>query len=212
MDFIKGAHYTVPVSALGSLASDPDVAYVTPNRALQGTFDNITAGTVNSVTDGYSLGMTGVGVGIALIDSGVTELGDFEDGASWRQVNNRVVYQQSFTGGPVADQYGHGTHVAGILAGNGFGTDYLGTILEGNIISLKVLDQNGNGTDSAVIQAIDAAISLKSQYNIKVINLSLGRPVYESASLDPLCQAVEAGLESRHHGGGGGRQRWPRQH
>jgi hypothetical protein len=88
MDFIKGAHYTVPVSALSSLASDPDVAYVTPNRPLKSMFDNITAGTVNSVTDGYSLGMTGVGIGIALIDSGVTELGDFEDGALWRQVSN----------------------------------------------------------------------------------------------------------------------------
>ena len=118
-------------------------------------------------------------------------MGDFEDGAPWRQVANRVVYQQSFIGGTTADQYGHGTHVAGILAGNGSGTVYLGTILEGNIISLKVLDQNGNGSDVAVIQAIDAAISLKSQYNIKVINLSLGRPVYESAALDPLCQAVE---------------------
>ena len=61
-----------------------------------------------------------------------------------------------------------------------------------NLINLRVLDQNGAGRDSAVIAAIQKAISLKSKYNIRVINLSLGRPVYESYKLDPLCQAVEA--------------------
>src|SRR6202007_895655 len=52
-------------------------------------------------------------------------------------------------------------------------------------------DQYGHGTDSAVINAIQTAIRLKSQYNIRVINLSLGRQVFESYTLDPLCQAVE---------------------
>src|SRR5262249_14280505 len=56
---------------------------------------------------------------------------------------------------------------------------------------LRVLDKNGNGTESAVINAIQQAINLKSKYNIRVINLSLGRPVFESYTLDPLCQAVE---------------------
>ena len=60
-----------------------------------------------------------------------------------------------------------------------------------NLINLRVLDQNGAGTDSQVIAAIQTAIQLKSKYNIRVINLSLGRPVYESYTLDPLCQAVE---------------------
>src|SRR5205814_4112660 len=50
----------------------------------------------------------------------------------------------------------------------------------------------GAGTDSGVIAAIDQAINLKATYNIRVINLSLGRPVFESFALDPLCQAVEA--------------------
>ena len=64
MDRIKGAHYTLPKSALATLANDPDVAYITPNRPLKAMFDNITAGTVNSVTNGYSLGMTGVGIAL----------------------------------------------------------------------------------------------------------------------------------------------------
>ena len=57
--------------------------------------------------------------------------------------------------------------------------------------NLRVLDENGNGTDSMVIAAIEQAIALKDTYNIRVINLSLGRPVYESYTQDPLCQAVE---------------------
>ncbi len=61
-----------------------------------------------------------------------------------------------------------------------------------NLIDLRVLDQNGSGTESAVIAAIEQSIALRAKYNIRVINLSLGRPVYESYKVDPLCQAVEA--------------------
>ena len=64
--------------------------------------------------------------------------------------------------------------------------------------------------DSIVISGIQRAIRLQSQYNIQVINLSLGRPIFESYTVDPLCQAVEAALEGRYHGGGGRRKRRPR--
>ena len=60
-----------------------------------------------------------------------------------------------------------------------------------NLINLRALDENGSGTDSMVIAAIEKAIALKTLLNIRVINLSLGRPVYESYTQDPLCQAVE---------------------
>jgi len=55
-------------------------------------------------------------------------------------------------------------------------------------VNFKVLDRHGAGTDSMVITAIQHAIALKSKYNIKIINLSLGRPVMESYTLDPLCR------------------------
>jgi serine protease AprX len=61
-----------------------------------------------------------------------------------------------------------------------------------SIINLRVLDANGQGSDSYLIAAIDQALQLKNTYNIRVINLSLGRPIFESYKLDPLCQAVEA--------------------
>ena len=202
MDHIKGAHYTLPKSALATLANDPDVAYISPNRSLKAMFDQITDGTVHS-DYANSIGQTGAGIGVAIIDSGIVDLPDFHTGST-----SRIVYQQSFlptaglsaAGAALAssgvDQYGHGTHVAGILAGNGNGTVYVGTAPQANIINLRVLDQNGQGTDASVIMAIGEAIALKNKYNIKVINLSLGRPVYESASQDPLCQAVEAAWQA----------------
>ena len=60
-----------------------------------------------------------------------------------------------------------------------------------HLVSLRVLDRNGEGTDSAVIRAIEKAIELKGVYNIRVLNLSIGRPVFESYVTDPLCRAVE---------------------
>ncbi len=92
--------------------------------------------------------------------------------------------------------------MAGIAAGNGaeslqVGVPHLkGIAPNANIIDLRVLDANGMSSDSTVIAAIQEAIALKSQYNIRVINLSLGRPIFESCSRDPLCQAVEAAWKS----------------
>src|SRR5579863_9476958 len=186
MESIRGAHYSIPASRIAELADNPDVAYVSPNRPLKAMFDQTTDGTVYS-TWANSIGFTGAGVGVAVIDSGVVDLPDFHTGSA-----DRIVYSQSFVGGAAADQYGHGTHVAGILAGNGNGTAYVGIAPQANIVNLRVLDANGQGSDAAVIEAIQTAISLKTTYNIRVINLSIGRPVFESAALDPLCQAVEA--------------------
>ena len=92
------------------------------------------------------------------------------------------------------DQYGDGSHVAGIAAGDGSLSQgkYVGIAPKANLINLRVLDDQGGGTDSAVIAAIARAIDLKDVYNIRVINLSLGRPIYESYRQDPPCQAVEA--------------------
>ena len=96
------------------------------------------------------------------------------------------------------DAYGHGTHVAGILAGDGgkstgllYTRTFLGIAPGSKIVNLRVLDSEGRSTDSTVIAAIGRAIELKDTYGIRVINLSLGRPIFESYKKDPLCQAVE---------------------
>jgi serine protease AprX len=108
---------------------------------------------------------------------------------------SRIVHAENILnpGGSTDDTNGHGTHVAGILAGNGNQSNlvYVGVAPNVNLINLVALDNTGSSTDSVVIAAIQRAIQLSSQYNIQVINLSLGRPIFESYTVDPLCQAVE---------------------
>jgi len=205
LDVIKGAHYSVPVESLQTLADDPDIAYISPNRPVSHTSTSTVdyaPETVNAPVAWQQWSLDGTGVGVAVIDSGVTAVGDLYWWIPSNQTyGSRVVYSQNFVPGTTetSDQYGHGTHVAGIIAGAGwfstgsnFTHTFKGIAPNANIINLRVLDQNGVGTDSSVIAAIQAAINLKSTYNIRVINLSLGRQVYESYPLDPLCQAGEA--------------------
>ena len=93
-----------------------------------------------------------------------------------------------------ADPYGHGTHVAGLI---GDDSDEVKGIAPGvRYVSLRVLDQNGAGTTSSVIKALQWAIANRKTYGINVINLSLGHPIYEPAATDPLVQAVEAAVRA----------------
>ena len=194
-NLIAGGVFQVPAGSLRALAADPEVAYVSPNRSLRGAADytEATVGADVAQTSGWD----GTGITVAVIDSGISDHPDLHDPATG---GSRVVYSQSFVPGTdTNDEYGHGTHVAGILAGNAWQSGGLGAAhaIYGvaphvNLVNLKVLDANGSGQDSYVIAAIEQAIALQSTYNIQVINLSLGRPVFESYQQDPLCQAVEA--------------------
>jgi serine protease AprX len=178
-----------------TIVLDPNVKYVSPNRVTKGSLD-ITTATVNANV-AWGLGYTGTGVGVAVIDSGVYAHDDLKTATG---TASRIVYSQSFvTGLDASDQFGHGTHVAGIVGSNGadstgpgFTRTLKGVAPNVNLINLRVLDANGAGTDASVIAAIEQAIALQNTYNIRIINLSLGRPVWESYTLDPLCQAAEA--------------------
>ena len=177
-----------------AVSNQANVTYISLDRQLGATLD-YSAGAVGAPV-AWSYGLNGSGVGIAVIDSGVYNHPDLNAANS---SHSRVVYRQSFIGGELNDDFGHGTHVAGIVAGNGSSSDqpgafrtFKGIAPNANLIDLRVLDQNGASSDSVVIAAIQKAVQLKSQYNIRVINLSLGRAVFEGCSQDPLCQAVEA--------------------
>ena len=128
---------------------------------------------------------TGDGVGIAVIDSGVNPSGDLK----------RLTSVDLVDGGPnPGDGFGHGTHVAGLVAGSGAmsGGLFRGVAPKARIISLKVLAADGTGLTSSVLLALDYAIEHRQRLGIDIINLSLGHPVFEPAETDPLVRAVEA--------------------
>ncbi len=128
-------------------------------------------------------------IGVAVVDSGIEPGPEFGD---------RLVGFYDFTnGGRTAqptDGYGHGTHVAGIIAGDGGLSQkrYRGVAPKARLTGFKVLDSNGTGLTSDVISAIEYATEHKDSLGIDIINLSLGHPIYEPAASDPLVQAVEA--------------------
>jgi serine protease AprX len=194
LSFIKALHASLPASEVEKLARDPEVAYISPNRQLKpaGTTTTyyVPAPEVNAPY-ALNLGYDGTGIGVAVIDSGTQDAADLQDATK----NNRIIFKQSYIAGTTGtvDVYGHGMHVTGLIAGNGQSStgQFAGVAPNAKILNLRVLDDNGVGQDSYVINAIQAAIKLKNTYNIRVINLSLGRPVFESETVDPLCQAVE---------------------
>jgi serine protease AprX len=195
----RGSVYTISAERLAELANDPNVTYISPDRPVHGASSGAPVPVLDyhnetiNAPSAWTQGLDGTGIGVAIIDSGIANVPDLNA--------SNVVYSQDFTGDSVngaSDQYGHGTHVAGILAGNGSQSTgasnfytFKGIAQNASIVNLRVLDANGDGTVSNVIAAIQTAIQLKDTYNIKVINLSLGGPIMESYTLDPLCQAVE---------------------
>ncbi len=138
-------------------------------------------------------GYTGRGVTVALIDSGVSPHSDIED---------RLLYSYDFTGGNGDDLYGHGTHLAGIIAGSGRGSrtidgsQYIGVAPGAAIVSLKVLGADGTGYVSDVIAAIEFAVANRQLLGIRVLNLSLGMAPSGSYRDDPMAHAVERAREA----------------
>ncbi len=178
------------------LKNDPKVRSISLDRRISAAasqhFDPDEAREAVGLSGSSRGSYPGKGIGVAVIDSGVSALDALKGGTSC--ASSRIVYSQNFASDTgTADLFGHGTHVASILGAdnNCDGTDYLGVAPEVNVINLRVFNAAGVGADSGVIAAIDRAIQLKGTYNIRVMNLSLGRSVSEGYATDPLCQAVE---------------------
>src|SRR5262249_19292163 len=127
---------------------------ISPDETVRPTMD-ITAATTGATTAWSTYGVTGKNIGIAVIDSGVTPGADLTDASG----QPRVVYSQFFRADTTTeDLAGHGTHVAGIIAGRGanstgssFTRTFKGIAPNAKIINLAVLDRYSNGKDSDVI-------------------------------------------------------------
>jgi serine protease AprX len=177
--------------ALGHISAD---APVVPHMAVTNKVTGASAvwqGTSGLLGIGGTPGYNGAGVTVAVIDSGI---------APHTALDTRVVARANFVSFESAaitgDPYGHGTHVAGIIAGNTSASKYVTPAFAGGsapgvkLVDVRVLGSTGVGYTSDVIAGIDWAVANRTKYGIRVINLSLGHVVTEPAAIDPLCQAV----------------------
>jgi serine protease AprX len=211
LDIINGFSAQVPASAVARLARTPGVLSVSPDGRghLLGTYDPTTdTGSLSTAEQrigasaSWSAGYTGKGVDIALIDSGVVPVNGLT-------TPGKIINGPDFSLESAAsnlrymDTYGHGTHMAGIIAGRddaatapyaGNTTDFLGIAPDARIVSLKVADALGNTDVSQILVAIDWVVRHRNDHgmNIRVLNLSYGTDATQDYAVDPLAYATEA--------------------
>ena len=189
-----------------SLASAPGVEHVSLNAAVKKTAADFHADDLATAYNGaiytqkaWDGKYTGKGVGVAVIDTGIAgDLPDFQvsqsDPAS-RVIASAVVNPSASSSN---DGLGHGTHIAGLIAGNGYNRNnatqgkYVGVAPEANLISVKAGDEHGGATVLDVIDGLQFVVDYKNDYNIRVVNLSLRSTEAQSYKTDPLDAAVES--------------------
>ncbi|MEO7191204.1 MAG: S8 family serine peptidase [Vicinamibacterales bacterium] len=194
-----GARLVGSARQLNALAADANVGALNADDVVTSTMAVTTQATGaaqlwrSSGSSGNFGGLTGLGIGVAVIDSGISGHPDLV---------GRLRTAKDFTDEGVDDRYGHGTHVAGIIAGSGGGSrtsdgnSYVGMAPGAELISLRVLAADGTGYVSDVIEAIEWAVANQTRFRIRVLNLSLGHPATSAAADDPLAQAVERAVAS----------------
>src|SRR5581483_366737 len=220
----NGMIIELPVAAIEQFALSQRIGRISMDRSMrilgQGLFKrvtgdngaNATTSHLEKTTGAYQLypwnnlfniGVDGTGIGIAIVDSGISSASDFDSshmstfGSGMKLGNTRIDSGINFADDQfVSDGLGHGTHVAGIAGGNGaqsYGSgNFYGGIAPGaNLYNLRVFTNDGEGHVSNVLAAIDWILANHASENIRVVNMSLGTPVVESYKTDPLCIAVE---------------------
>ncbi|MEP6592313.1 MAG: S8 family serine peptidase, partial [Acidobacteriota bacterium] len=206
LGLMNGIAVELPNKVLRKLADHPGIARIMWDRPLDPKM-NLVSVSVGARAIQRQLGLTGAGVGVAVIDSGISSWHDdltYGGGSSVVRTSGgqRVAAFVDFVAGLQTpyDDYGHGTHVSGIIAGNGYDSSgyRAGIAPDAHLVGLKVLDANGRGVISNVIAAIEWAVTNRAAYNIRVLNLSVGAGVVESYNTDPLTlaakRAVDAGI------------------
>ena len=183
-DIINGIAIKVPGgNAAAKLRSLKNVKYVEPNIEFHAILDQATP--IIGAPQVWSLGYTGKGVTVAVVDSGI-------DGTH-PDLKGRITDFKDYVGGKTAayDDFGHGTHCAGIIGGNGAasGGKYKGVAPEVSLIGVKVLGKDGSGSLDNII----AGINYAARSDAKVISLSLGSNQHSQAIDDAVTNAVKAG-------------------
>src|SRR3954470_24155580 len=214
---IQGFALKLPAREAKALRAEKFVVNVTLNTKVHNTSLATTVASLTSTNSGsgsgggllttypktvgadkvQSMGYTGKGVGVAVIDSGIAgDLADFKAADGTSRVTNVIANPGALTAG---DPVGHGTHVAGIIAGNSNNRPagdplkgaYVGIAPDADLVAVKTADDNGDSTVLDVINALQFVVEHKDELNIQVVNLSVSSDTPDSYLTDPLDAAVE---------------------
>ena len=207
LNVIDAVAAQVPEDVLGALGADHTVtrdhrlALHGGNNSGDETYTVRTAIDVTGADSYWARGATGDGVGVALIDTGVAPV----QGIEGQVIHGPdLSFEASSANLRHLDTFGHGTHMAGLIAGRDPGAspetfasrpdDFLGMAPGAHVISLKVADSRGATDVSQVIAAIDWVITHRDDpgLNIRVLNLSFGTYPDQGYETDPLAHAAEA--------------------
>jgi serine protease AprX len=200
---INGFAIRLPAREARALRRSRHVLNITLNNRVRSTgVDAGSLATTYPKTIGadrlWAAGITGRGVGVAVIDSGVNgDMPDFRNADGNSRITANVIANPDAT--RPGDDVGHGTHVAGIIAGNSFNRDvadpahgaYVGIAPEADLVAIKTADDDGDSTALDVITALQFVVDHKDDLNIRVVNLSVSSDTPASYRDDPLDAAVE---------------------
>ncbi len=189
---VGGVACNMNIDSINKLSQHPDVDYISFDCKVFALMDiaRESIGCQIPHMEGYK----GKGITVAVIDTGVTPHNDLI------KPNNRIIGFKDFVNDKTTpyDDNGHGTHVAGIIAGNGYSSNrkYAGVAPEANILGVKALDESGSGNTSDIISAIQWIIETKDVYKTKILNLSLGSPATDPYTSDPLVKACNEAIKA----------------
>jgi serine protease AprX len=202
LPIIGGFAAMIPQNAVGYLSSNAAVRVVSADAVVLPQDVPPASGApsvyrdVVGATTANAAGRSGAGVTVAIVDSGVSDVPDL--------AGRLVSVTDPTTGQPAtcvnlsseagcADSYGHGTFVAGLIAGNGAssGGTFPGVAPQANVLALKLSGADGASNVGKVLAAIQWVLVNKDVYGIKVLNLSLRVDSSLSYRLDPVNTAVE---------------------
>lgn len=184
--------YKLPMIDSYVIEVDPDMlkSLQSENQLWSYELDTHITAQMNRVADiidlkwAHDRNIMGENVGVAVVDTGICMHKDFTEG------KNRIRAFYDLIHGRIEpyDDNGHGSHVSGIIGGNGFlsGGRYCGVAPKCDIISIKVLDQKGDGNISDVLAGLQWIIDNKSKYNIRVVNISVGTTTKDNADENSL--------------------------
>src|ERR1041384_6929790 len=189
----------LPIRMVAELASFPEVFHVSSNEVVQSLGHvSLTTGAEAGQAAATAAGrgsINGSGIGMAILDSGI-DVNHKQFTAAGG--GSRVVASVDLTGeNRTDDPFGHGTFVAAAAAGGpGAGTAYTGIAPGVSLINVRVLNSNGEGTIESVLAGLDCVSTHARQYNIRVVNMSIGTRAIVSYKYDTLCRAVRGLVNS----------------